>query len=249
MKNLLFIPIVAAAFVSCSKKKEDVKAPEKKYLLSRTSTVSGTYTGINEYSWDNQNRLTGQIQDKGRSSEIVVVYDYDSKGNMIKLRYPNLDSNRWEYVYDAQGGLTTKQGYGNDGAKGTLYQYNYYADRVEEVLPSGAKYVYTWGADKKSVASYKTYNSSGTLVQEYQYIYSKTVKNVYFGTGQISFLNRSDFATESYVVTNYNNGVAGTPVTYTYTYEANSDGYPVTSSRRSSDNSTVYTTTYEYIIK
>ena len=168
---------------------------------------------------------------------------------MTRLRYPNLGSNRWEYTYDAQGRLATKQGYGNDGAKGTWYQYNYYADRAEEVLPSGAKYVYTSSADKKSVASYKTYNSSGTLVQEYQYVYSKTVKNVYSGTGQVSFLNKSDFATESYVVTNYNNGVAARPVTYTYTYEANSDGYPVTSSRSNSDNSTVYTTTYEYIIK
>ncbi|GAB3426122.1 hypothetical protein [Niabella aquatica] len=249
MKHLFILLLIACTLFSCSKNKDDVKQPEKKYFLSRTNTVSGTYSGTNEYTWNDQDRLTGQIQDKGRSSETVITYDYDSKGNITSLRYPNLGSNRWEYAYDAQGRLATKQGYNNDGAKGILYQYNYYADRVEEVLPGGAKYVYTWSADKKSVASYKTYNSSGTLVQEYQYVYSKTVKNAYYGSGQVSFLNKSDFATESYVITNYYNGVAGTPVTYTYTYEANSDGYPVTSSRRSSDNSTVYTTIYEYIIK
>lgn len=254
MKNLIYILFVAAAIASCSKNKDNIKAPEKKILLARSTSVSntGTNKSIIEYTYDDAGRTTSVIQNKGTASELTYTLTYDAGGNITKLRFVNRGSNGNDYTYDDQNRIISRQGYYDDGSRGSRSAYTYFADRVEELWYDATntltnKYQYFYTPDKKDIASEKRFLPSGELTSDLTYTYNAAVKAAPNGlSGTIA--NKSEHVLEKTVwVQHYN---AGKTITQTYNYKSNADGYPESMEYKTSEYPTSsYSYTYEYIVK
>lgn len=256
MKNInLFFRVaivVALALSSCSKNKEITPdPPTKNIFLSRS--VSGN--SVNRYNRDNTGRLLNYIQSEGTTAKDSIALTYNTNGNISMLRWLIYSAQaRNEYTYDAKGKLNTKLGYSSDGKAGATITFTYYDDRLEELRTytdnSTNKYVYLYTSDKKNIAEFKLYGTSGKVAEETTYTYSN-VKAPRYGYEQLSGYTNQNLA-EKAVTTTYNNAVPGsTPVTVTYLIKitANADGYPARVEYSASNSAIVSTTVYEYVVK
>lgn len=256
MKNInpyLMVAVAAILFLSsCSKDKEITPdLPAKNVLVKRS--VSGT--SVNRYNRDNSGRLLSYIVAEGVAWKDSIGLTYDSNGNITMMRWLIYSAGaKNEYTYDAKGKLISRLGYSTDGKLAATSNYSYFEDRMEELRTytdnSINRYVYFYTPDKKNIAEFKLYGTSGKVAEESTYTYS-TIKAPKFGYEQLSGYF-SENLPEKTVTTIYNNSVSGsTPVTTTHFRKitANADGYPATIEYSSSNSTSVSTTSYEYIVK
>lgn len=254
MKRLLFVLLLAASIFSCSKSKDAVPRP-KTFLVSRATTVSSTGTSVNRFNRDVNGRLLNYIQYEGLASSVdSIPVTYDASGNISSIRFTRNGSKaRWDYTYDAQGRLVMKQGYTTAGDKGGLYTLTYFDDRVEMLIAyddNTNRYVYTYTPDKKNVATYKLYGTSGKLAEEETYTYG-SAKAPRYGYEKLNGYENEN-AVEKTVRVTYNNALPNSPsttVTFFRKITTNTDGYPVSMEYSASNSPEVSTTTYEYFVK
>lgn len=252
MKNLIRILLITTAIASCSKNKEEIKVADKKTLLTRSTSVSNTGSKtINEFTYDDAGRVISVIQSKGTASELTYTLTYDTKENIATMRFVNRGSNGYDYTYDNQNRISSRQGYYDDGSKGSRSDYSYFADRVEELLYDATntltnKYQYFYTADKKNMASEKRFLPSGELTSDLTYTYS-ALKATNNGLKSITLIKNENALEKTVWVQHYNSGKT---VTQTYSYQGNADGYPASAVYTSSEYPTSSTSiTYEYIVK
>jgi len=257
MKNInpYFLLAFAAilAFSSCSKDKDVIPDPAtKNILVSRSVTGTGA---VSRYNRDNTGRLLSYIQSEGTKAKDSIALTYDASGNISMMRwliYSAAAKN--EYTYDAKGKLITRLGYTTDGKASSTGTFTYYEDRYEELRTyidnSTNKYVYFYTPDKKNIAEFKLYGTSGKVAEESTYTYGN-IKALRFGYEQAAGFSNQNMA-EKTVTTTYNNSVPGSiPVTVTSFRKmvANADGYPTSIEYSASNSTTTSTTVYEYIVK
>ena len=256
MKNInpyfLFAFAAILAFSSCSKDKDvTTDPPTKNILLSRSS--SGT--SVNRCNRDNTGRLLSYIQSEGTAAKDSLAFTYDASGNVTVMRWLIYSASaKNEYTYDSKGKLITRLGYSTNGNLAGTTNFTYFDDRMEELRTysdnSTNKYVYFYTPDKKNIAEFKLYGTSGKVAEESTYTYSN-VKAPRIGYEQLSGYTNLNLA-EKTVTTTYNNSVPNSiPVTITYTRKiiANADGYPTSVEYAASNSTVTSTTVYEYIIK
>ncbi|MGE9312220.1 hypothetical protein ACLOAU_11250 [Niabella sp. CJ426] len=245
MKNLLLI-LMLAVVVSCGK---DEELPQPKTILvSQSTTVSTSATTVVKY---NRN-ASGRLLSYGSSSKDSVAIDYDARGNISAMRFTYLNQNRWEYTYDGQNRLVSKQGYNSDGTKGSEAVFTYFDDRLEmlQTYPNGStnKHVYFYTADKKNVSNYKLYGTSGKVAQDETYTISN-VKAPRFGYEAVNgFINTN--ASEKTVRVEYDNSLPDSPAKTTTFFSkivANESGYPASIEYSASNSTAISTRNYDYI--
>lgn len=246
MKHFLLILMITVGIASCGK---DEDLPQQKTILvSQSTTVSTATTTVMKYNRD----AGGRLLSYGSSAKDSVALDYDVRGNISVMRFTYLNQNRWEYTYDGQHRLISKQGYNSDGTRGSEGIFTYFDDRVEmlQTYANGStnKHVYFYTADKKNISNYKLYGSSGKLAQEEIYTISNA-KAPRLGYEALNgFVNAN--ATEKTVRIEYDNSLPDSPSKTTVFFSkivANENGYPASIEYSASNSSSVSTRTYDYL--
>jgi len=254
MKNFFILAmLIATMAISCKKDDSIPETREKKVLLARTSTTY-SYDGstvITEYTYDDNGRIVGELEDKGTKNEELVTYTYDSKGNITAQKFPNRGSLRNEYGYDNQNRMISVQRYQADGSNNGKSTYAYFDNRIEETRTSKAGYntkqVLTYTTDKKNIGNLKIYDIKGNLFIDQTYTFANIkdpIKTVSPPTPYALSINLA----EKIISVDYDDPTSPNTQTYTYNYVAHTNGYPSSVTEISNGKLRV-TTTYEYIVK
>ncbi|RZL66614.1 MAG: hypothetical protein EOO93_05455 [Pedobacter sp.] len=257
MKTKILIILCVVVFASCKKKQEPTPAPElKTYIRKQTTANIGVYT----WNYDGQNRLKEIVfvsaNESSNKSHTYFVTAYDAQNRISEGKYdyndPTAKDYRFKNTFNAAGKLERMQFY--DDATGTADSYNIttYPNDQQTIYNSyfangTLSYcdVHTSTSDMKNIADTKRYNGpngTGSLLSTTTYRnINSTIKDysplypVGYGSSPLR-INVS--AVQVYTPT------TGAEQTFTFTYEANADGYVT---KRISASGAI--NTYEYIKK
>ena len=117
-----------------------------------------------KYDYDTKGNCIRETYPNGR----VYEYDYDTKGNLIRTTHP--DGSVYEYDYDTKGNLIRKT-----YPDGSIYEWDYdtKGNRIQETYPNGR--VYEWDYDTKG-NRIRTTHPDGS-VYKYDYPFGAIIEN------------------------------------------------------------------------
>lgn len=254
--KILTILCFIATTIACSKKHEPIPEVTLKTYISKQAFSEGIYT----WNYDAQNRLKDIVfvsaNESANKSHTYSVTVYDASNRISEGKYdyndPTVKDIRFKNTFNAVGKLERTQYY--DDATGTADSYTTitYSNAQQTIVNGFAKngtlsycYVYQLTGDLKNVEQFKSYNGvdgTGTLLSTTTFRnYNSTIKS-YSPLYPIGYGPTPIFE-NVYAVQIYTTA-AGVATTYTFTYEANADGYVTKRIAPSGASST-----YEYIKK
>lgn len=254
MKTKTLIILCVVLSTACKKNRNVEPVAEKKTYISKQIHSEGIYT----WSYDGQNRLKGIVfvstNESANKSYTYSIMAYDAQNRISEGKYdyndPTVNDVRFKNTFNAAGKLERIQFY--DDATGTASDYTtvIYANAQQTIVngftQSGTlrySYVYKLTGDLKNLEEYKSYNGingTGTLLSTMTYSnYNSTIKD-YSSLYPVGY--GSTPLRENVAAVNIYTPASGAAQTFTFTYEANADGY-VTKRKTPSGASN----TYEYI--
>lgn len=215
--------------------------------------TNGANNGYETYTFDTDNKLAASVY---YNSEITTVprtntYTRNGAGQVIKMQ---LSTGYRNYEYNASGQLSRSSLYNASGTLASYYVFNYSADGYERVSYSatgvaGSKLVCTYTTDKKNIAKELWYYANGSVSQQIEYTYLTTKKpESIYPFSEVTTLDRG-FVSQNAVNVATSSAPGFGPVTTTYTYTYNQDGYPVTQKEVYGTGEAPASTTFEYIEK
>ena len=256
------LPLVALSFASCEKNNENNGGDSGQKLIKEITLFEDGYTESKTYEYDAQNRVVKVIETYLESgyddekvehtieydgSNTIIISSYDnSYGNMelyAKEKY-SLDNNGYvrkvEFTYDDQDPHTCFYNYEN-GLLKSIKVENYYSDGS---LASELVYEYNWINNDIVCEDLEKY-SSKTDVQYYFEVEDKmniNVLNVFSPNNSIIKFK----GTYSEHLPKYSTDTNGS---HSYSYEFDTEGYPIKWKEDFKSNVEEYESTYEYNIK
>lgn len=130
---------------------------------SRESEYFPLYTEVSEYEYNDGNDIVKYtLKKSNEETERVTLYDYDEKGNLIKLTNPT--GSCTEFVYDAQGNVIeeTSMSVSGEISMRFLYVYNEYGDVLS---CTRADYMYGDSETTYTYAYEYEYDQSGNKIK------------------------------------------------------------------------------------
>ncbi|MEQ1554656.1 MAG: hypothetical protein ABL929_10780 [Ferruginibacter sp.] len=253
MKKILFLATtIIITFSACKKKDVPVTpAPLTTYLSKEIYPNLGTFT----WAYNAQNKLSNIVfaseNEAANKSYTYIVNNLDAEGKVLDATYDYVSAARADIkvvnTYTADGLLAQTRF--TDLATGALLYYDNYIFtgtliKINNYNALNARTGYslsTLSADGKNTTETKVFNNSDVLQYTNTYNNFDNIKAAQslFPKGIYGPLPR----TNNYLSQVYTNA-AGVPTTYTYTYEANTDGF---TTKRISASGAI--NTFEYIKK
>lgn len=237
--------------VACkkSKKSDEPVVAQKTYIKKQVYS-----TGIYTWNYDANNQLSTieftSANEAVNGSSIYRVNSTNNKGAITEAVYdavsPTAIDYKYEYTYNTDGNLT-RFSYANN-ATGMVMGYT----NIEYLANNNIKYttynasnaitqssLYILSADGKNVIEMRHYSATGELSATYLYTNfdTKKTQSILYPKGYSTSPNsENNFQTQSYTLSN--NAI---PISSTYTFEYNADGYRT---KRTTSTGAIETTEY-----
>lgn len=256
MKTKILIILCIVVLTACKKNRNVEPVAEKKTYISKQTFSEGIYT----WNYDAQNRLKDIVfvstNESANKSHTYSITAYDAQNRIIEGKYdyndPTVKDARFKNTFNVAGKLERIQFYDDATSAAETYTTVTYSNAQQTIVngftQSGTlrySYVYKLTGDLKNLEEYKSYNGvdgTGTLLSTTTYSnYNSTIKDysplypVGYGPSPLR---------ENVSAVNIYTPASGATQTFTYTYEANADGYVT---KRITPSGT--SNTYEYIKK
>lgn len=252
-KNILCCLFVAVLFISCAKDKKD-KPVSKTVMLQKRSHTSGSSTWAVAYFF-NDNGVATQYKATGALGNYTVSLQRNTAGKITRVNFSDGFSGYYTIEYDGAGRMSKVLRYDGTGTLGSYSTYTYSDNGYEESRYTaagnfGGKDIYQYTADKKDIATKKSYNAVNVQTTEQTNTYTNKPNpyNVYpeAEMQQISGVLPGEHASATETTVTISSGVSVTR-TFTYTYDSN--GYITGAQAVFTDGRAPLNSSFSYIVK
>lgn len=173
------------------------------------------------YNYDGLNRVVEVIYDQTGSNSInySIKYEYDVKGNIIKIRYPNLSGSGYlDVSYDYYDNNWLKEVEDWESKKTTFYYHN---DGLLDYIdhPNGTKCSYVYNATNRRLEGMTETKSNGDIIAQYSYVLDE-VGNIINET-RIDPLSNARYESELTTITYHPNNFVNEVNGVQYNFNAN----------------------------
>lgn len=273
MKKLLLLTLITATLfiAGCKKSTNDTLDPvptpvpaQKVSLISsdityyRNSSDTALFKDTTLYKYDNQNRLIEIYHNikagPTTSSNYDYKFTYSSTDRVIQLDIYNYNSlyQRNFYTYNNSTSVTENTVYYSNGSL-TPGSYNHAlsmnANQFVTKRDYGGNYYYTFNYDNSNnISSYSYYAPTNLTTPQYSYTYSYDNNKSRFSNIKGNFyiyINQTGL--KNNVISYSYSSIGNSTISFFYSYQYNTDGYPTKLTQTNSVNSNTLTHYYTYI--
>jgi YD repeat-containing protein len=219
----LLLILISIGFAACKKGKDVPPGPTGKTFLIKTITsrfASGAMIGVDEFTYDNKNRIIRADMDNGLNT---LKYTYDDNDRLIKLEFSDTLGNADTYLYAYTANKIKNSSLQSDGSLQDGETYDLQNNRV--IKKATADFQFEFDYDSKgNVTTVRNY-FNGVLGQTVGPLMYDDKKNPFsMVVGLNVDLTYNQYLPYYNTVNNVTGGWIGR-ISYTY----NADGFPVTS--------------------
>lgn len=244
MKTLSkFMIVIAVSLSACKKDNSSTNntPAAKTYLLSKITYHNPTYIGVEQYSYDEKNRVTEVYSTE---SNWDYKYTYDTNGNLLTATTYNINNSSLLLIhtdkYTYSGTRVTVQKFDKDGTDLGSYIFTLNSDGQAVSSTIDGTTTYTYDANK----NLSGYSTCCSIAQSDSYSYDTKKHPLSMIAGNNLHLRFLALASPTALINNITRDNAwGANISYVY----NSDGFPVSATMVSVG--TPVTLEYEYSVK